>query len=136
MLILCSRLPPDPYYHTCPESSAAPEVIIKFFAYGRAISKSDTGEVLERAVAATSTHPGQINIRTRVLKYTSNNVALIIHCKRLLTWGMLESVERGIWDFVNRYEYVDFDFDVGAPGYWKENVYGTGALTFTKAALS
>lgn len=49
---------------------------------------------------------------------------------------MLERVERGIWEFVNRYEYVDFDFDVGAPGFWKENVYATGALTFREAAFS
>lgn len=49
---------------------------------------------------------------------------------------MLEGVERGIWEFVNQYEYVDFDFDVGAPGLWKENIYATGALTFREAALS
>ena len=77
-----------------------------------------------------------MNIRTHILKYGSNNVVLIIHCKSLLTWGMLERVVSAIWEFVNRYEYVDFDFDVGAPGVWKENVYGTGALTFRKASLS
>ena len=92
--------------------------------------------MLERAVAATSIHPGQMNIRIPILRYTSKNVALIIHCKGLLTWGMLEGVERGIWEFVNQYEYVDFDFDVGAPGLWKENIYATGALTFREAALS
>ena len=92
--------------------------------------------MLERAVAVTMTHPVQMNIRTSFLRYRSNNVALIIHCKSFLTWGMLERVERGIWEFVNRYEYVDFDFDVGAPGFWKENVYATGALTFREAALS
>ena len=86
--------------------------------------------MLERAVAAASIHPGQMNIRTHMLKYTSNNVAMIVHCKGLLAWGMLERVERSIWEFVNEYEYVEFDFDVGAPGVWKENVYATGALTF------
>ena len=83
-----------------------------------------------------TTRPGQIIIRTRILKYTSNNVALVIHCKGLLTWGMVERVERAIWEFVNRYEYVDFDFDMGAPGVSKENLYGIGALTFRQAALS
>ena len=77
-----------------------------------------------------------MNVRTLILKYTSNNVALIIHCKALLTWGMVEGAARAIWEFVNQYEYVDFDFDMGAPGLWKENVYGTGALTFKQAALS
>lgn len=86
--------------------------------------------MLERAVATASTHPGQMNIRTRTLKYSSNNVALVLHCKVFLTWGILENVERAIWGFVNQYEYVDFDFDVGAPGSWKENVYATGALTY------
>ena len=92
--------------------------------------------MLERAVAATTIHPSQLSIRAPALKYTSNNVALVIHSRGLLNWGMLERVERGIWDFVNQYEYVDFDFDMGAPGVWKENVYGSGALTLKEAALS
>ena len=92
--------------------------------------------MLERAVAATTIYPSQLNIRVPALKYTFNNVALVIHCRGLLNWGMLGRVERGIWDFLNQYEYVDFDFDMGAPGLWKENVYGSGALTLKEAALS
>ena len=42
---------------------------------------------------------------------------------------MLREVERGIWDFVNEYEFVDFDFDLGAPGLFKGSIYGTGVLT-------
>lgn len=58
-----------------------------------------------------------------------------MHTRPLLTWGMLREVENVIWEFVNEYEFVDFDFDLGAPGYLKESIYGTGVLTL-KASSS
>ena len=42
---------------------------------------------------------------------------------------MLQEVERVFWEFVNEYAFVDFDFDLGAPGLFKESIYGTGVLT-------
>ncbi len=92
--------------------------------------------MLERALGVTSTHPGPMIIRKAILTYRSGDVVLVIHSKFLMTWGILEAVEKGIWDFVSRYEYVDFDFDVGAPGTGLESFYGAGALGSRSAALS
>lgn len=85
--------------------------------------------MLSRAIGATTIYSPQINIQSPLHSYGSGNVALIIHTNPLLTWGMLQEIEGRIWDFVNEYEFVDFDFDLGAPGLWKERIYGIGALT-------
>lgn len=127
--MVCSGLPSDPYYYTCQESFAAPPVIIKFYGYGKPLYKDNVAIVLSRAIGETTIHLPQISIQRHVHSYVSGNVALIIHTKRLLNWGMLREVEKGIWNFVNEYEFVDFDFDLGAPTLWKERIYGTGALT-------
>ena len=42
---------------------------------------------------------------------------------------MLQEVEEVFWDFVNEYDFVDFDFDLGASGRFKERIYGIGTLT-------
>ena len=111
-------------------------MIIKFYGYGRKqLPKDDVGRVLSRAIGETTIHSPQINIQRPVHSYGSGNVALVIHTCPLLTWGMLGEVEVGIWDFVNEYEYVDFDFDLGAPGLFKSSIYGTGSLTL-KASSS
>ena len=85
--------------------------------------------MLSRAIGETTTHSSQISIRRPVHSYGSGGVALVIHTNSLLTWGMLGEVERAIWEFVNEYEFVDFDFDLGAPGHFKESIYGIGALS-------
>lgn len=43
-----------------------------------------------------------------------------------MTWKVWETALRGIADFVERYEYVDLDFDVGQIG--MERFFGTGVL--------
>ena len=91
--------------------------------------------MLSRAVGETTIHSSQVSIQRPVHSYGSGNVALVIHTRPLLTWGMLREVETVIWDFVNTYEFVEFDFDLGAPGYFKESIYGTGVLTL-KASSS
>ena len=85
--------------------------------------------MLSRAIGETTIHSPQISIRRPVHSYGSGNVSLIIHTNGLLTWGMLQEVEEVFWDFVNEYDFVDFDFDLGAPGRFKERIYGIGALT-------
>ena len=47
-----------------------------------------------------------------------------------MTWKVWETAVRGIADFVERYEYVDMDFDVGQMG--MEQVFGTGVLGMMK----
>ena len=85
--------------------------------------------MLSRAIGETTIHSPQISIRRPVHSYGSGSVSLIIHTNGLLTWGMLQEVERVFWEFVNEYAFVDFDFDLGAPGLFKESIYGTGVLT-------
>ena len=114
---------------------AQPAVIIKFYGYGRKqLSKDDVARVLSRAIGETTIHSSQISIQRAVHTYGSGNVAFVIHTAPLLTWGMLREVEKAIWDFVNEYEFVDFDFDLGAPGYFKEGIYGTGVLTLKSSS--
>lgn len=43
-----------------------------------------------------------------------------------MTWEVFEGAVWGLMDFVERYECVDFDFDVGEFG--MERVFGTGVL--------
>ena len=50
-----------------------------------------------------------------------------------MTWGILETTALGIWNFVNTYEYINFDFDVGVEVVGGEKYYGTGALTYLKS---
>ena len=83
-----------------------------------------------------STHESQVLIEKSVSTYRSRNVVLVIHSRFFMTWGILGAVAKGIWDFVDRYECVEFDFDVGTPGTGLKSLYGTGALTFRSAVLS
>lgn len=43
-----------------------------------------------------------------------------------MTWEVLENTIWGLLHFVETYEFVDFDFDVGE--YGMERAFGTGVL--------
>lgn len=47
-----------------------------------------------------------------------------------MSWKVWEMALQGIVDFVERYEYVDMDFDVGQIG--MEQFFGTGVLGMMK----
>ena len=131
-LIPPSRLPSDPYYYDCPGSSSSSTVVLKFYAYGVPLPKNDVAEVVENAVHIVK-HHARTEYVPSVRRYRSGNVALILHSKGYMTWGILQTTALGIWNFVNTYEYVDFDFDVGVQVVGGEKYYGTGALTYFKS---
>ena len=47
-----------------------------------------------------------------------------------MTWKVWETAVQGIADFVERYECVDMDFDIGQTG--SERFFGTGVLGMMK----
>ena len=47
-----------------------------------------------------------------------------------MTWKVWETALQGLADFVEMYEYVDMDFDVGQTGV--DKFFGTGVLGMRK----
>ena len=47
-----------------------------------------------------------------------------------MTWKLWEAALQGIAEFVERYEYVDMEFDIGQTG--AEQLFGTGVLGMMK----
>lgn len=127
-----SRLPSDPYYYDCPGSSSSSTVVLKFYAYGVPLPKNDIAEMVENAFHIVKQH-ARTEFVPSVRRYRSGNVALVLHSKGRMTWGILEATALGIWNFANTYEYIDLDFDVGVEVVGEEKYYGTGALTYLKS---
>lgn len=65
-------------------------------------------------------------IPDKILRYGSHDVYFLVHHKDRLTWRVWEAALRGIVDFVERYEYVEMEFDIGQIGL--EQSFGTGVL--------
>ena len=80
-----------------------------------------------KATRAISAH-GSLDapIPDKMIRYGSGDVFLLLHQRGRMTWKVWETALRGIADFVERYEYVDLDFDVGQIG--MERFFGTGVL--------
>lgn len=51
---------------------------------------------------------------------------MLIHQNGQMTWEVFEKTLWGVMYFIETYECVDFDFDVGEWG--MEKAYGTGVL--------
>lgn len=131
-LLPTNRLPSDPYYYDCPGSSSSSTVVLKFYAYGVPLPKNDIAEMVENAFHIVKQH-ARTEFVPSVRRYRSGNVALVLHSKGRMTWGILETTALGIWNFANTYEYIDLDFDVGVEVVGEEKYYGTGALTYLKS---
>ena len=132
-LIPPSRLPSDPFFYNCPTTSSDPTVVIKFYAYGVRIPYDDVAQGLQEATYLAQRHARREEIPSSVRQFKSGDLRLIVHSKGRMTWGILQTAALGIWNFVNTYEYVDFDFDVGS---MEDGVkyFGTGALASVKNA--
>ena len=119
----CSHLPSSPYYYTDPSSP----VVVKFYAYGLALPEQHVRSTLGSALRDINAqlHP-QDPITDRQLRYSSGNVYLLMHQNGQMTWDVLETAIWGLMHFVQTYECVDFDFDIGEFG--MERAFGTGAL--------
>ena len=70
--------------------------------------------------------PPQSLINDRVLHYSSGKVYLLIHQNGQMTWEVFEKTLWGLMYFIETYECVDFDVDVGEWG--MEKAFGTGVL--------
>lgn len=66
----------------------------------------------------------------RIVRYGSGNVYFSMHQSGRMTWKLWEAALQGIAEFVERYEYVDMEFDIGQTG--AEQLFGTGVLGMMK----
>ena len=69
-------------------------------------------------------------IPDRIIRYGYNGVYLLLHHKGRMTWRVWETALRGIVVFLEKYEYVGMEFDIGQTG--MEQFFGTGALGILK----
>ncbi len=67
-------------------------------------------------------------IPDHVLRYGAGDVFFVMHHRGGMTWRRWETALRGIADFVERYEYVDMEFDIGIMGQKQHEYIGTGVL--------
>ena len=66
------------------------------------------------------------SIPDRILRFGHNDVYLVMHHNGRMTWRVLETALRGIVVFLEKYEYVEMDLDIGQIG--MEQFFGTGSL--------
>lgn len=119
--IQSNKLPRSPHYMQFPDSSG----VVKFYNYGPAIDMSDTLRLITEATTDCSHHPDPAEIiDAGALLYPEGSVALTLGPGRLMTWGQWTEVLLLIKRFLDTYEYVSFDFDVGA----NQGLLGSGYL--------
>ena len=84
-----------------------------------------------RATRAIAMHgSSDETILERILRFGSNDVYLVMHHSGRMTWRVFETALRGIVVFLEEYEYVDMEFDIGQIGL--EQFFGTGSLGMFK----
>ena len=66
----------------------------------------------------------------RIVRYGSGDVFFLMHQSGRMTWRIWETALRGIVEFLERYEYIDMEFDIGQSGV--EEFLGTGVLGMFK----
>ena len=109
--IQSNKLPRSPHYMQFSDSSG----VVKFSNYGPAIDMSDTLRLITEATSDCSHHPDPAEIiDAGALIYPEGSVTLTLGPGRLMTWGQWSEVLWLIKRFLDAYEYVSFDFDVGA----------------------
>lgn len=124
---ISSRLPPDPFLYHVPDSDET----VRFYSYGTLLPRKDVIHVLVRATRDIAAHgSSKAPIPDKMIRYESRNAFLLLHQSGRMTWKVWETALQGIADFVERYEYVDMDFDVGQMG--MEEYFGTGVLGMMK----
>ncbi|CAD6593567.1 MAG: hypothetical protein ASARMPREDX12_007324 [Alectoria sarmentosa] len=118
-----NHLPPSPYYYTTPSTP----VTLKFYSYGLPLPGQNVLTVLNTGLRDVNAqlHPENL-ITNPVLHYSSGKVYLFMHQNGDMTWEVFEKTLWGLLHFVETYECVDFDFDVGEWG--MERAFGTGVL--------
>ncbi len=88
-------------------------------------------QVFVKAMREIAAHgSSNIPIPELVIQYWSGNVYLLLHQSGRMTWKVWETALQSIADFVETYEYVDMDFDVGQKRV--KQFFGTGVLGMKK----
>ncbi|CAD6567667.1 MAG: hypothetical protein ASARMPREDX12_000592 [Alectoria sarmentosa] len=124
---LPNRLPPDPFHYLVPDSDET----VRFYDYGIPLPRKDVFDVLVRAAREIAAHgSSNIPIPDKMIRYGTGNVFILVHQSGRMTWKVWETAVQGIADFVERYECVDMDFDIGQTG--SERFFGTGVLGMMK----
>lgn len=124
---ISSRLPADPFSYHLPDSDET----VRFYSYGNSLRRQDVIQSIVLASRAIAMHgSSDERIPDKILRYGSNNVYFLVHHKDRLTWRVWEAALRGIVYFVETYEYVEMEFDIGQTGL--EQFLGTGVLGMMK----
>ena len=101
--------------------------MVRLYNYRYSLPKGDVIHAIVLATREIAMHGSSDEvIPDRVLKYDCDDVYILLHHNGRMTWRLWETALRGIVTFLQNYEYVDMEFDVGLIG--MERWYGTGAL--------
>ena len=124
---LTSTLPSDPSVYPVPQSSQ----VITFSHFTRTLKREDVlACLLEAALGVIKElnlgHDGPVDAEE--IQANSNNVHLILRPDPRLTWKMWGTTITGISGWVERYEFLDCDFDIAMLGY--SGNFGTGNLVY------
>lgn len=118
-----SGLPTDPFLYPVPNS----EEVVRFYNYGVALPRTYVINAIVIATRAILAHESlDTPIPDKIIRYGYGDVFILLHHSGQMTWKVWGTALQGIVDFLERYEYVDMEFDVGKTGL--EQFWGTGAL--------
>ena len=122
-----SNLPHDPFVYQVPSSDET----VRFHGYSYRLPREDVINAIVRATRAIAMHGSSDQvIPDRILRFGQNDVYLVLHHSGRMTWRVFETALRGIVVFLEKYEYVEMEFDIGQIGL--EQFFGTGALGLFK----
>ena len=102
-----NRLPPSPYYMEFGQG------LVKFSDYGPAIDMISTLRVITEARIDCLRHPDPSEfIDAGALIYAEGSVKLTLGPGPLMTWGEWMAVISVLREFLDAYEYVNFEFSI------------------------
>lgn len=119
--------PSDPFVYRVPQSSQ----LITFSHYTRTLKREDVlACLLEAALEVIKElslgHDGVVD--TQELQANSNRVHLILYPDPRLTWSIWGTTINGISSWVDSYDFLDCEFDIGMFGF--PGKFGSGFLVF------
>lgn len=115
-------LPPAPFYMQFPDG------VVKFSNYGPAIDMIDTLRVITEATVNCLQHADHTEIiDAAALIYPEGSVTLSLGPGPQMTWGQWTDVLSLIKQFLDAYEYINFDFKI-IGGQGKMGNIGSGNL--------
>lgn len=124
---ITSRLPPEPFLYHAPNSDET----VRFYGYGIALPRKDVIHAILTANRDVAAHgSSDAPLTHRMFRYEAADVFIVLHQSGRMTWKVWETALQGIAEFVEKYEYVELDFDIGQKT--EGRFFGTGVLSMRK----